>query len=461
MHLVKYLYIALSIGFTLLHNLGAAQLKHNKLAELSASQWLIESFDAAYSHAKPCRPELAPAPPLPGALDAAISELGDLSDHEHAAIKSLFGNDCRTFYTLSSLGDLYFPLFEQKLRSANLNPEFKYLPVLLSGLNAGYEDVNRAGLWGVDVFSARLNQLSITPYIDERKVPERATELAIRMLDFYVAHFEGDLVKTSLAMAFGLPFAQHFDHNQPHSEALFWLSSLKVFIRLYNNTERQQRLGDWLSFFDGYTEFELTDTLKAETCIQLGGTSPEALMAMNPWFRTSTFIPSEHVALVVDTTAYRRMKSAIDSLYTYQPKQVKPKAHLTQTSRRQAETPETYTVKSGDVLGSIARQFGVSVSQLKDWNNLQSDRINIGQKLVVYTPSNARSSSVRNAQNEPAQQTRLPASSQKEVVHTVREGESLWVIARNYPGVSAEDIMRWNGIDERIVPGTELKIIIP
>lgn len=44
-----------------------------------------------------------------------------------------------------------------------------------------------------------------------------------------------------------------------------------------------------------------------------------------------------------------------------------------------------YTVKSGDVLGKIARKFGTNVKRLKSWNKLKSDRINIGQKLVVKT----------------------------------------------------------------------------
>lgn len=43
----------------------------------------------------------------------------------------------------------------------------------------------------------------------------------------------------------------------------------------------------------------------------------------------------------------------------------------------------TYTVKSGDTLYRIARQHGVSVANLKKWNNLKSDTIYIGQKLSI------------------------------------------------------------------------------
>ena len=42
-----------------------------------------------------------------------------------------------------------------------------------------------------------------------------------------------------------------------------------------------------------------------------------------------------------------------------------------------------YTVKSGDVLGKIARRHRTTVKQIKAWNNLKSDRISVGQKLKV------------------------------------------------------------------------------
>ncbi len=43
----------------------------------------------------------------------------------------------------------------------------------------------------------------------------------------------------------------------------------------------------------------------------------------------------------------------------------------------------TYRVKKGDYLGKIARKFKTSVSNLKRWNNLRSDRIDINQKLKI------------------------------------------------------------------------------
>jgi len=51
-------------------------------------------------------------------------------------------------------------------------------------------------------------------------------------------------------------------------------------------------------------------------------------------------------------------------------------------SRVEADAP-IVIVKRGDALSAIAKRAGVSVEQIKDWNQLNSDLIRIGQKLVV------------------------------------------------------------------------------
>ncbi|KGX87047.1 3D domain-containing protein [Pontibacillus litoralis] len=46
-------------------------------------------------------------------------------------------------------------------------------------------------------------------------------------------------------------------------------------------------------------------------------------------------------------------------------------------------TLEAYTIKAGDSLWDIGQQFGVSVHALKQWNHLTSDLIYAGDKLIV------------------------------------------------------------------------------
>jgi LysM repeat protein len=46
-------------------------------------------------------------------------------------------------------------------------------------------------------------------------------------------------------------------------------------------------------------------------------------------------------------------------------------------------TRVTYTVRSGDSLSTIARRYGVSVSDLRRWNNLRGSLIRTGQRLTI------------------------------------------------------------------------------
>ena len=110
----------------------------------------------------------------------------------------------------------------------------------------------------------------------------------------------------------------------------------------------------------------------------------------------------------------------------------------------------TYTVKSGDVLGKIAERHGCTVAQLKAWNNLSSNNIRVGQKLIVSAAATKTSS-----------QSTQPAASQngEYISYTVRSGDSFYSIAKNYPGVSAQNIMDFNGIrSSSLKPGMTIKI---
>lgn len=105
----------------------------------------------------------------------------------------------------------------------------------------------------------------------------------------------------------------------------------------------------------------------------------------------------------------------------------------------------TYIVKSGDVLGKIAERHGCTVAQLKAWNNLTSNNIRVGQKLIVSAAAQKPS---------PA-----PSQSGEYTTYTVKSGDSFYSIAQKYPGVSAQNIMDFNGLtSSKIKPGMTIKI---
>jgi membrane-bound lytic murein transglycosylase D len=110
------------------------------------------------------------------------------------------------------------------------------------------------------------------------------------------------------------------------------------------------------------------------------------------------------------------------------------------------DKPQVYTVRRGDVLGRIARNFGVSVTQLKEWNGLGDDLIKPGQTLHIHRYSNGNHT------------TPSVASSSEAEAYTVRRGDALGRIAQNF-GVSVTQLKEWNGLgDDLIKPGQTLYI---
>ena len=85
-------------------------------------------------------------------------------------------------------------------------------------------------------------------------------------------------------------------------------------------------------------------------------------------------VPASPAAAV--TTAAAKPSSA--------PAAADTKAKAAATPTNGTSTPTTYKVKSGDTLSGIARQFDVTVDQIKRWNNLTSTNLSVGKQLKIY-----------------------------------------------------------------------------
>jgi membrane-bound lytic murein transglycosylase D len=116
-----------------------------------------------------------------------------------------------------------------------------------------------------------------------------------------------------------------------------------------------------------------------------------------------------------------------------------------------------YTVQAGDNLGSIARKNNVAVSDIKLWNELSDDNIQLGDKLIV-----AKKLVVDNNQTiaeKSSKKEKLSKVEREDDHYYVKKGDSLFSIAKKYPGVSVSDIKKWNGINgNALKPGMKLKI---
>ena len=117
-----------------------------------------------------------------------------------------------------------------------------------------------------------------------------------------------------------------------------------------------------------------------------------------------------------------------------------------------------YSVQKGDNLGSIAKKFGASVEDLKQWNNLTSNAIAIGNSLIVAKNEIViDTNKVTIASFKKKEQ--YPNTASKESEYYVKKGDSLYSISKKYPGVTISDLKKWNNITgEELKPGMKLKI---
>lgn len=438
----------------LLGHASTAQDRYRALFENSSQQWLIASFNEYTTILRnDCPPDLAESIPLKSVLDAQLDFLANDRALEARCIDLYFGNNCSNYYTLARLSDLYFPLFEQYLTAAQLDRNYKFLPILASGLNSSFDDgANRAGLWGLDLPRARLTNLTVNANLDERKAAEPATSAAVDLLSFYSERYPNDPLRVVVALLRGPNAAEQFDVStlKKTDDLYQTLGLLRVTLRLFTNTAHENQLMTWVNFYHQFETVVLTDTLSYHACIDVLKVDREVAYGLNPAYHGSYVLAESDIAFILPKEAVRTYNLAPDSVHDYKPSN-EPAEKNKQADAKRNEDGEVYyyTVRSGDVLGKIAEREGVRVSQLKAWNDLRNDNIRVGQKLAIHGKKKAV---------EPPKSKPTSTDSEPDDYYVVKEGDSLWLIAQRYPGVSAENLMEWNNIDENIRPGMTLKI---
>ncbi len=108
--------------------------------------------------------------------------------------------------------------------------------------------------------------------------------------------------------------------------------------------------------------------------------------------------------------------------------------------KKKAEGKVTvYTVQSGDYLSTIAKEYGVTSDDLKEWNNIEGDKILIGQKLKIYSD---------NAPEEEVVQKKEKTAGGK--TYKVKSGDNLTMIADKY-GVTVAQLRDWNDLESDVL----------
>ena len=388
------------------------------------------------------------------------------------------------------MADFYFPIIEEVLDRHGLPLELKYLAVVESALNpVALSRVGASGLWQFMLPTGKSYGLEINSLIDERRDPKRATEAACSYFkDMYAIYGDWNLVMAAYNCG---PGNVNKAIRRAGGKQDFWA----IFRYLPRETRSYVPLFIAASYIMNYycdhnlcplqTSLPLaTDTVMVNQALHLQQVSEvlqldlATLRALNPQYRRD-IIPgnTRPSALKLPAAATYAFVGQEDTIYKHRMEEYLANIpiHNEEAQNSKATTREriTHVVLQGENLYTIANRYGVTAKDIRKWNGLGSNRVAKGKRLKLYvdnggiafaaakpttstTKSTASSSTAKTAITTKA----ATSTNGKEfIAYTVKSGDSLYSIAKKYPGVSTKDLQQANGLKgSDIQPGQVLKI---
>ena len=368
------------------------------------------------------------------------------------------------------LSRVYFPIFESYLDKHGMPMELKYLSVVESALNPHARSrVGATGLWQFMLYTGRQYGLTVNSFVDERKDPFKSTEAAIHYLKDAYAEF-GDWLLAIASYNCGMGNVRKAIRRSGNKNS-FW--EIREFLPRETRGYVPAFIAATYVFenpsahnlYPVYVDFDMSqDTLHLSRIditlseiASLTNTDVQVLKNLNPELKLDRipYSTKPYVLRVPPVVAekFAGQERQIYAQYGKKRNQYIPPVAYTRKVSRPSSPPSGpkgstlvyYTVRSGDVVGTIAEKYGVSSRQIAYWNNLRRYRIRAGQKLKIYT-------SKRYAKNAGARPVSSSSSSSpstssfnrsRAVYHKVKSGDTLWGIAKQY-GVNVDGIKTLN-----------------
>ena len=418
--------------------------------------------------------EYIPADETPEVLTARLGALQNdiplvYNEKVHGFINYFLIRDREHTRNVLRKKDIYFPLFEKYLKENNMPDELKYLSVIESALIPHAVSRARAvGLWQFMSYTGRHVGLKIDWYVDERMDPDKSTQAACKYLSQLYTIFKD----------WELALAAYNTGPGNVRRAIRKSGGKKTFWEIYPFLPRETRAyvpqyvamiyslnhaPDHNLFVDGKEELLRNDTLMVkgylhiETLAKLTGSCLDDYRKLNPSILHDVLPDGrEHIIRMPIAAKEELDKNRVvilDSAMKFNKAQIEALAKNA-AGNTLGRDMMVYRVKSGDVLGTIARRHSVRVEDVKKWNNLSSNTIRTGQKLNIWL--------------RPGQEDRQPVASAAPVTntlpsgsktYTVQPGDTLWDITKKFQGLTVEKIKSLNNLkSNELKPGQKLII---
>lgn len=365
---------------------------------------------------------------------------------------------------------VYFPMFEEILKAQNVPDEIKYLAIVESGLNAkAISPAGAAGLWQFMTFTGKEFGLKQDEFIDERLDPEKATVAACKYLkslhrtfndwELALASYNcgpGNVRRAIRRSGYKETFWQIYDFLPKETRS--YVPQFVALTYIMNHLAEHNIVADSLEYPIAYDTISVNQYFDLFTFSELLNICSDDMRKLNPALKKGVLngAYAYKIKVPVDKMAQFYM-NRIDILDACSKEVPRAGVVVTQTTRATSSssthsststssTANTqkvyYTVRSGDVLGTIASKNHVYVADIKRWNKLSSNTIHVGQRLVIYKKGAAPASTASSKSKTvtPAAKTATPN------VYYVRSGDSLWTISQKFPGVTVDTIKKLNGL---------------
>lgn len=353
----------------------------------------------------------------------------------------------------------WFPMIKRIAEEEGVPQEIVYLAMIESGLNPTIVSSAQAvGLWQFIRSTGEMYGLNAnsSPWIDERRDPEKSTSAAMRHLrDLY--YMFGDWYVAFAAYNCGIGCVQRAIKRTKIEKPSFWdlhknlPKETRQYVPLYIATAKiassPATYGIKLSELEFQKEFKYDSfTLKEPVSVQAlansAGITVQEFQQLNTELLKMTTPP--------DLPEY--------TVRIPQGKLNEFAANFSKLSDEEKKPWVTHVVQKNESLKSIANKYSITSIELATANSISANtnRIKVGTKLQIPIDKQSASESSANL----AAKSSVSESTQQYKAHTVQKGESLSLIAKNY-GLSIDELKVLNDIapeTEHIVEGINLKV---
>ena len=331
-------------------------------------------------------------------------------------IKSLLKNRKKSYERLLGISQYYFPLFEEALSKYNIPIEVKYLAIVESALNPKAKSrVGATGLWQFMYNTGLQYKLDVNSYIDERSDPIKATEAACKYLSgMYNIFGDWDLVLASyncgpgnvtkaIRRSNGQTNYWNIRKNLPKETAGYLPAFLAtMYIMEYHNEHGINKPKALVNYFATDTII-VKKQLSFNQISRLIDISEAELQFLNPSYKLNVIpvienkinylrLPQEKIAVFTSNEDkiyyFANYEANLREKPNKEPVYVKDSLSFYTSEKKYVTKFKKYKVRKGDNLSEIASKFDVTISDIKKWNGLKSNKAPRGKNLKIQTTEN-------------------------------------------------------------------------